>query len=205
MKIASLCSTIVLIIGLSFNSTLKAQPMINYEVYDNLFLWGCTYHQNQKCIFINILGITGGSGSYTIVGNSTVKVSKTSVGENEGLEIYVPYDAIENNINFTITDSQGGVSTTINSGVKNFLYYAANIARLEECLAPDKCTIPNIELLEGDRVYADTYKTQGEISYDGTLPDRNTSFIAGTSITLKAGFSSVDFSNFEAKIEVNCN
>jgi len=205
MKITSLCSIVVLVTLSNLCFTLKAQPTIHYEVYDNLFLWGCADHQDQKCIFINILGISGGSGNYTVTGNSTVKVSKTSVTENEGFEIFVPLNTNVNNINFTISDFQGGSSASIDNGVKGFLEYAANTAQLEECLAPDKCSLPDIELVEGDRIYADLYQTLGEISYNGTLPDRNTTFIAGESITLLPGFSSVTYSNFEAKIDISCN
>lgn len=205
MKITSLCSIVVLVTFLNISFTLKAQPKVHYEVYDNVFLWGCDYNGNEKGIFINILGITGGSGNYSIAPNPAISVSKTSVEQDSiGFEVFVPLNTNFNNIDFTVSDVQGG-SINIDDGIKNFLHYAANTARLEECLAPDKCSLPDIQLVEGDRIYADLYQTLGEISYNGTLPDRNTTFIAGESITLLPGFSSVTLSNFEATIDVVCN
>jgi len=202
MKNASLHILLLLMFFLTVSFKAKGQLTINYEVYDEVFLWGCNYDNNIRGVFINILGISGGSGNYTVSPNNSIKVSKLTLTENEGFEVFVPLNTSTNNINFTITDTQNNASVSIDNQAKILLEYAANVAYTIECLAPSLCGIDNM-VHESDKViHSDIYQAKKTITSHAIIPDRNTSYIAGESITLQPGFTTIGLTNFIAKIGV---
>jgi len=203
MKNSSMHYTIISLFILGFGFKLEAQPNINYDVHNNVFLWGCTYNGSVKGIFTYVLGVNGGSGSYTISPSSSIAISKTAVGSGEIFEVFVPLNTSLSNIHFNITDVQGG-SISINEDVKNFLHYASNTAYLE-CSAPGKCTNTDIVHTEDEWLTPDLYQADNSITSQATLPDRNTIFRATDDITLLPGFSTVKLTNFVAEIVSNCN
>jgi len=201
MQNTSIRNIIILILTLSLSLIAKGQIEIEYEVYDNVFLWGCSFEGNQRGIFVNILGVSGGVGIYTVSHDPSIKCSKATLNENDNLEIFVPLNTNMNNIDFTIADSQGD-SVNIDDNVKSLLYFAANIAA--ECQAPNKCVQDHIVHNNGDRIYTDFYQVKKTITSSAEVSDRNTSYIAGESITLLSGFSTINLTNFAAEIEQSC-
>lgn len=202
MKSASTRCLIVLIVILGFSFTTKGQPKIIYDYHNNVFLWGCTEIGNQEGIFTYILGIENGNGIYTISTDPAISVSATSVDSNTIFEIFVPQGTDIDDIEFEITDSQNN-DISIDEDIQALLAYAANTG-IEDCLAPPQCTSANITLNQNDSVYPDTYQAINTITASSTLPDKNTIFIASQSVTLTAGFSTIDKTNFEIRIE-SCN
>jgi len=204
MQNTSIQIVIVFILALSLSFTTKGQISINYEVYDNVFLWGCSYEGNQRGIYANILGVSGGSGNYSVSHGPNVKCSKSSLSENDSFEIFVPLYTSLNNIDFTITDSNNSAfAMDLDSNVKSLLYFAANLA--EECNAPNKCTQNNIVHNFGDRIYTDFYQAKKAITSSAEISDRNTSYIATESVTLLSGFSTINLTNFSIEIVQSCN
>jgi len=197
MKCTSVIGMLFIILSLSF--TVKGQLSIRYDVHNQVFLWGCTYNDDEKGIFTTILEITNGSGNYTVSSNSEISVNQTS----EGFEIFVPLETDVDDIQFTITDVQGG-AVSIDDDVQNLLWYAANIA-YQECLAPEKCAVADMVYANNDQIYPDTYQAINTITSSAELPDRNTTFLASDTITLHSGFSTINLTNFVAKIVEGCD
>lgn len=191
----------MLLSGFSF--TIKAQPVIKYDVHNKIFLWGCTYNEDEQGIFTYILGVSGGNGNYTVSANAAIAVSEVSIQSNTGFEIFVPVGTALDDIDLTVTDSQGQ-NVSLAEDVKHLLHYASNTA-YQECFAPPKCQLSNIVHPANERLIPDTYHAVNTIISSAILADRNTTFKASQSITLLPGFTTINLTNFEAKIEGGCN
>lgn len=201
MQNTSIHSIIIFILTLSLSYIANGQIAIKYEVYDNVFLWGCSYEGNQRGIFVNILGVSGGGGSYSVSHSPSIKCSRTVLEENDNFEIFVPLNTSMNNIDFTISNGQGSV-LSLDDNVKSLLYFAANLAG--ECQAPAKCSENDIVHNNGDRIFTDFYQVKKTITSSAEISDRNTSYIAGESVTLLSGFTTINLTNFSAEINQSC-
>jgi len=179
---------------------------IEYEIYDNVVIWGCDYFNGEKGMKINILSVTGGSGNYNITVSGNSKASTNNLKTGEGfVYFFTESDVTYGTIGFAITDTQGNLTTMkpdfIASLVSLFQF------ALLTCNAPNKCTQNTITHTQANSiaVTSDVYQTSNRIVSSADMPNGNVSYLANKEISLGVGFHVKIVSNFTADIVNPCS
>jgi len=175
---------------------------VEYEYYDNIFVWGCDYFNGKRGVKIKILGVTGGNGNYSVSVNGQGFAEPSSFSQGEGFVYFMTLsDISSNNIGFTISDTQNR-SQNMDANVIALLSLF-NFSNL--CKAPVKCSQNIITHDEDVLIYADVYQATDKIISSGFIPERDISYFAPNEITLNIGFRSILVSNFTADIVTPCS
>lgn len=205
MKYTYLLKTIIAFIFLANTVYANSNSMalnVEYEYYDNIFVWGCDYYNGKRGVKIKILSVTGGSGNYTVSVNGQGFAEPSSFSQGEGFVYFMTLNDISsNNVGFTVRDTQNN-SQIMDTNVKLLLsLFSFN----NLCKAPVKCTQNVITHDEDVLIYADVYQAKDKIISSGFIPERSISYFAANEITLDIGFKSILVSNFTADIITPCS
>lgn len=179
---------------------------IEYEIYDNVVIWGCDYFNGEKGLKINILSVTGGTGNYNITVSGNSKTSTSNIKSGEGFTYFFTQSDVNfGTIGFTINDNQNNIAVMrpdFIASLVNLFYFA-----LLTCNAPSKCTQSTITHTQANSevVTSDVYQTSNKIVSSADMPNGNVSYLANNEITLGVGFHVKIISNFTADIVSPCN
>lgn len=186
----------VILIHAANNSAIN----VEYEIYDNVVVWGCDYYNNTKGIKINIKKVTGGNGNYTISTSGNGMAMPNSISSGEGfVYFFTENDLTNNTIGFTISDGQSTIQLDpLLTFVLNSLSITFN------CGAPPKCMQNYITHTQNDIISTDVYQVRNKITSSGTIPERLTSYFAVKEIALEIGFEVKLISTFTAEIKDPC-
>lgn len=178
---------------------------IEYEIYDNVVIWGCDYFNGQKGMKINILSVTGGTGNYNITVSGSSKTSTSNIRSGEGFTYFFTQSDVNfGTIGFQVQDDQGATANMrpdFIASLSNLFYFA-----LLTCNAPGKCTQSTITHTQAnsDFVTSDVYQTSNRIVSSADMPNGNVSYLANNEISLGVGFHVKIVSNFTADIVEPC-
>jgi len=204
----TLSSTFIIFCFFSFanngNNNKEQAINIEYDKNDIVAVWGCDYYNGEKGIKIKILSVTGGSGNYNITENGNGFVNPTSISEGEGFEYFFTKSDQQNGVvEFTVTDAQNN-NNTAKMDDELIIQFEGFTDIGINCKAPIKCTEAVIAHDEFTTISTDVYQATDKIISSGTIPERNTSYIAANEICLNEGFEVKLVSNFIAKIIKPC-
>lgn len=177
---------------------------IEYEIYDNIVVWGCDFYNGKKGIKIEVLSVTGGSNSnYSVsVNGEGFAMPSNSIPKGKGfVYFFTANDISSGNVGFTVSDAQGNNQTM----EANLIFILSSLSIPIYCGAPDKCSQGIINHTEDDKIDTDVYQVTNRISSCGTIPERSTSYIAVNEICLNSGFEVKLISNFTAAISQPCS
>ncbi len=177
---------------------------VEYEIYENILVWGCDYYNGEKGLKINILNVTGGSGVYNVTFNGNGAVEPNNLRAGEGfVYFFTESDFQFGSIGFTITDTQ-----------QNSIAMEANLISILEslflfanCNAPIKCAQSTITHTQQNSniVISDVYQASNKITSTADMPDGNVSYLANNEIHLDEGFHVKILTNFTADIVKPCS
>jgi len=179
---------------------------IQYEIYDNITVWGCDFFNGERGLRINILSVTGGSGNYNIVINGNGKATPSNISSGEGFVYFFTKSDVQfGNVGFTVTDTQGNsevMQPNLVLSFSNILNFA-----LAVCNAPDKCAESIITHTQNNsgNITSDVYQASNKIMSTADMPDGNVSYLANNEIFLDVGFHVKLISNFTADIVKPCS
>jgi len=151
---------------------------IEYEIYDNIVVWGCDFYNGKKGIKIEILSVTGGSNSnYSVsVNGDGFAMPSNSIPKGKGfVYFFTANDISSGNVGFTVTDTQGNsevMQPNLVLSFSNILNFA-----LAVCNAPDKCAESIITHTQNNsgNITSDVYQASNKIMSTADMPDGNVS------------------------------